>query len=126
MKREENGNRMKATAAGVHATVSGVGGGRRGGKRKFTLIELLVVIAIIAILAGDSISNAYGGDGSSFRIATNRLPPATYAYQMTRHLSATANFLFVDGHADSRTQTFMIQEGNNASSKFYDTYQMFK
>jgi len=77
--------------------------------------------------SGDSISNIYGADGSSFRIATNRLSPSSEAYKMTRHPSQTANFLFIDGHAESRNKAFMIQEGVNPSwSKFYDTDQNFK
>ncbi len=77
--------------------------------------------------AGDSISNIYGADGSSFRMATNRLPPSSEAYKMTRHPSQTANFLFIDGHVDSRNKVFMIQEAVDATfSKFYDTYQNFK
>lgn len=82
------------------------------------------------MLTGDSISNIYGADGVSYNMSTVRLPPASYAYQMARHPGATANFLFVDGHAESRTQAYMIQEASLDStatrSKFYDTYQMFK
>ena len=77
--------------------------------------------------AGDSVSNIYGADGTSYNMSTIRLPPSSEAYKMTRHPSQTANFLFIDGHVDSRNKTYMIQEGVNPSvSKFYDTYQNFK
>ena len=84
------------------------------------------------MLAGDSVSNVYGGDGTSYNMSTIRLDPTTGGYKTTRHPGQTANFVFIDGHVDSFNLNLLIAERAKVSlaasqrSRFYDTYQDFK
>ena len=83
------------------------------------------------MMAGDSISNSYGGEGTSYRISTVQLNPATDGYKTVRHPNLMASFVYIDGHADSRSLPFLLLERAKVSlavsmrSHFYDTYQDF-
>lgn len=79
------------------------------------------------MLAGDGVSNQYGGDGTSFRICNIRLGSADY-YKVIRHPVRTANYVFIDGHTESRKYDSIMYEysiAGSIKSKFFDTYQDF-
>jgi prepilin-type N-terminal cleavage/methylation domain-containing protein/prepilin-type processing-associated H-X9-DG protein len=82
--------------------------------------------ASAVMMCGDSYSNEFGPDGSSFRI--HRVNPGIYngttVSYIVRHPGNTANFVFVDGHVNSKTFDEILHE-ISANEVFFDTYQKY-
>ncbi|MCC6579974.1 MAG: DUF1559 domain-containing protein [Phycisphaeraceae bacterium] len=61
---------------------------------------------------GDGVSNVYGGEGMSYR--NGRLGdgahPMEFPVWSARHPTNVANYVYVDGHVDSRVDTWVVNE----------------
>lgn len=77
---------------------------------------------------GDALNNAYGSDTSAYRISMGVFNYANY-YMLFRHPAKTANYLYLDFHADTQSiPNFVIPEWNKdisgTYSEFFDYYQV--
>jgi prepilin-type processing-associated H-X9-DG protein/prepilin-type N-terminal cleavage/methylation domain-containing protein len=82
--------------------------------------------ASATMMCGDSNHNVYGADGTSYRFAWQPFDNVT-TYSV-RHPGHTANYVFVDGHAEAKSLDFLRNErilDASAKSRFWDTSQQF-
>ncbi|MCC6581080.1 MAG: DUF1559 domain-containing protein [Phycisphaeraceae bacterium] len=66
----------------------------------------------LMMFLGDSINNVYGPEGSSYRIGyiANSLWGGVLPSYSIRHLNDGISYVYIDGHADTRTQTWVNNE----------------